>query len=173
MTGSNVVKLGIAFLMYFIVQVFVLKDLVLFGDAFCFLYVYAILLMPIEVRSIPIMLLAFVMGILIDVFYDTPGMHTGSIVLLAFLRNPWIKVNTPRGGYDENVPPILPNMGLAWSTAYTFPLILLHHACFFYLDFLGTSVSPSIVIRILGSVLFTFVMGNVVQLLLYTKKKGI
>lgn len=173
MTGSNLVRLGFAFIMYLIIQVFVLKDLVLFGDAFCFLYVYAILLMPLEIKPIPLMLLGFFMGLSIDVFYDTPGMHVGSTVLLAFLRNPWIKVNTPRGGYDDNVPPTLLNMGLAWSTVYSLPLILIHHACFFYLDFLGTSISPSIVIRILGSVLFTYVLGAMVQVLFYTKKKGI
>jgi hypothetical protein len=173
MTGNNLLRLAIAFVLYLIIQVFVLKDLVLFGDAFCFLYVYAILLMPLEIKSIPLMLLGFFMGLIIDVFYDTPGMHIGSTVLLAFLRNPWIKVNIPRGGYDENVPPTLLNMGLAWSTAYTFPLILLHHTSFFYLDFLGTSISHSIVIRILSSVIFTFVLGALVQILFYNKKKGI
>lgn len=173
MTGNNLLKLGVAYVMYFIIQVFVLKDLVLFGDAFCFLYVYAILLLPLEIKAIPLMLLGFFMGLAVDIFYDTPGMHAASTVLLAFLRNPWIKVNTPRGGYDENVPPTLLNMGLAWSTAYSFPLILIHHVCFFYLDFLGTSFSHSIVIRILSSVLFTFVLAAIVQLLFYNKKKGI
>ncbi|WP_158859016.1 rod shape-determining protein MreD [Lunatibacter salilacus] len=173
MTGNNILKLGIAYIMYFIIQVLILKDLVLFGDAFCFLYVYAILLLPLEIKPIPLMLLGFFMGLAVDMFYDTPGMHVASTVLLAFLRNPWIKVNTPRGGYDENVPPTLLNMGLAWSTGYTFPLILIHHVCFFYLDFLGTSFSPSIVIRMLSSVLFTFVLAAIVQLLFYNKKKGI
>lgn len=173
MTGNNLLKLGIAYVMYFIIQVLVLKDLVLFGDAFCFLYVYAILLMPLEIKPVPLMILAFFMGLAIDMFYDTPGMHAASTVLLAFLRNPWIKVNTPRGGYDENVPPTLLNMGLAWSTAYSFPLILIHHVCFFYIDFLGTSFSPSIVIRMVSSVLFTFVLAAIVQLLFYNKKKGI
>lgn len=173
MTGSNLMKLGIAFVMYLIIQVFILKDLVLFGDAFCFLYVYAILLMPLEVRPIPLMLLSFFMGLTIDIFYDTPGMHVGSTVLLAFLRNPWIKVNTPRGGYDDNVPPTLLNMGFAWSTVYSIPLILIHHACFFYLDFLGTAISYSVVVRISSSVLFTYVLGAMVQVLFYNKKKGI
>lgn len=173
MTGNNLLKLGIAFVMYFIIQVLVLKDLVLFGDAFCFLYVYSILLMPLEIKPVPLMILAFFMGLAVDMFYDTPGMHAASTVLLAFLRNPWIKVNTPRGGYDENVPPTLLNMGLAWSTAYSFPLILIHHVCFFYIDFLGTSFSPSIVIRMVSSVLFTFVLAAIVQLLFYNKKKGI
>ncbi len=173
MTGSNLFRLGVSFIMYLIIQVFVLKDLVLFGDAFCFLYVYAILLVPLEIKTVPLMLLGFLMGLVMDVFYDTPGMHAAGTVLLAFLRNPWIKVNTPRGGYDDNVPPTLLNMGLAWSTAYTLPLVLIHHTCFFYIDFMGTSFSHSLVIRILSSVLFTYVLAAIVQLLFYTKKKGI
>src|SRR5690606_40385533 len=80
----------ISFFVYFLVQVFVLKNLVLFDTAFCLLYVFYILLLPLELKSIPLMLIAFALGLGIDIFYDTLGFHTASLVAIAFVRNTWI-----------------------------------------------------------------------------------
>ncbi len=173
MTGSNIIKYSLAFLAYLFVQVFILKEVVLFGYSFCLLYVFFLLTLPIEVGTVSLLFLGFGMGMVVDVFYDSLGMNTAATVLLAFIRNPWIKANTPRGGYDEHIPPTLLNMGLGWFVIYALPLITIHHFLFFYVDSLGTDNYFIFVIRALSSILFTFLLGIVVQLLFYNKKRGI
>lgn len=161
------------FFIYFLVQVFVLKNLVIFDSAFCFLYVFFILLMPLEIKSIPLMLIAFFLGLAIDTFYDTLGMHTASLVFMAFVRNSWIRSIIPIGGYDENVQPTTLNMGLGWFITYSLPLILLHHLIFFYIDNLGTDLYLPMVIRILSSTAFVWILGLMVQMLFYKRRRGI
>ncbi|WP_209329518.1 rod shape-determining protein MreD [Lunatimonas salinarum] len=173
MTGSHILRSVFGLLLYFLVQVFVLKDIVLFGEAFCFLYVFALLLLPLEVKTIPLMLLGFLFGLGVDTFYNSTGMHAASSVLVAFLRSTWVKANTPRGGYEENVPPTLLNMGLVWFTAFSLPLLLLHHLMFFYTDMAGTETLRPLVTKVVSSTVFTFLFGLTVQLLFYQRKKGI
>lgn len=173
MNSKIIISSIISFFVYFLVQVFVLKNLVLFDMAFCFLYVLYILLLPLEVKSIPLMFIAFVFGLGIDTFYDTLGFHTASLVAMAFVRNTWINAIIPTGGYDDNVQPSILNMGFGWYVTYSLPLILLHHFIFFYIDSLGTGSYLPIVKRALSSVAFVWVLGIMVQMLFYKRRRGI
>ncbi len=145
----------------------------MFGYSFCLLYVFFLLALPMEVGTVTLLFLGFGMGLVVDVFYDTLGMNAAATVLLAFARNPWIKANTPRGGYDEHIPPTLMNMGIGWFVVYALPLIAIHHFLFFYIDSLGTDFYHIFVTKSLSSILFTFVLGIVVQLLFYNKRRGV
>jgi hypothetical protein len=173
MAGNRILLLAVGFVFYLILQVVFLKNVVVFGTAFCFLYVLFILLLPIEIKTIPIMLVAFAMGIGVDIFYDTIGIHTASLVGMAFLRNTWLKTLTPTGGYDENLNPSLLNMGLGWYVSYSLPLILVHHTLFFFIESLGTNLFLPVVQKIIGSVIFVFIMSIIVQLLFYRRRRGI
>ncbi|EON75668.1 Rod shape-determining protein MreD [Lunatimonas lonarensis] len=173
MTGSSMVRALFSLFLYFLVQVFVLKDIVLFGDAFCFLYVFALLLLPLEVKTMSIMLVGFFFGLSVDAFYDTTGMHAATTVLITFVRASWVKANTPRGGYEDNVLPTLMNLGPIWFVAYSLPLILLHHLAFFYIDMAGTASFSVLFTKVLSSTFFTFILGLIVQLLFYQRKRGI
>src|SRR5690606_14189490 len=119
------------FFAYLVAQVFLLKNLVIFDVAFCFLYVLYILLLPLEIKTIPLMIMAFLLGFSIDIFYDSLGMHTASLLAMAFIRNTWIGMIVPTGGYDENVQLSVLNMGIGWFLTYSLPLIFLHHLIFF------------------------------------------
>ncbi|RPA66931.1 rod shape-determining protein MreD [Cyclobacteriaceae bacterium YHN15] len=173
MSSNRIFLLVGGFVFYLVVQVVLLKNMVLFGTSFCFLYVFFILLLPIEMKTIPIMLIAFAMGIGIDIFYDTIGIHTASLVALAFLRNTWLNTLTPTGGYDENLTPSLLNLGLGWYVSYSLPLILIHHGLFFFIESLGTNLFLPVVQKIIGSAIFAFLMSIIVQLLFYRRRRGI
>jgi hypothetical protein len=173
MNSNRIFLLVGGFLIYLIIQVLLLKNMVIFGMAFCFLYVLYILLLPLEMKAIPVMLIAFALGFGVDLFYDTLGVHTASLVALAFLRNPWLKVLTPTGGYDENQQPSMLNMGFGWFTYYSLPLILLHHILFFYIESIGTNLFFPVVQKIIASTVFVFVVSIIVQLMFYRRRRGI
>ncbi|GAB3658693.1 hypothetical protein GCM10028791_31800 [Echinicola sediminis] len=173
MTSKTIISSIVGLILFFLIQILVLKNLVLFGVAFCFLYVIYLLLLPIEIKTIPMMLLAFILGFGIDIFYDSLGMHTASAVMLAFLRRPWIRLITPTGGYDPNTPPNLLNMGMVWFLTYSLPLILAHHLTFFFIDNVGSYLYIPMIYETLSSLVFTFVLGVIVQVLFYKKRRGI
>ncbi|PSL04424.1 rod shape-determining protein MreD [Cecembia rubra] len=173
MNSSKIFLLAGSFLLYFLVQVLMFKNMVIFGVAFCFLYVLYILLLPVEMKTIPMMLIAFILGLGVDMFYDTMGMHIFSLVAIAFVRNFWLGILTPTGGYDENLQPSMLNMGLGWFVTYSLPLFFLHHLLFFYIDSLGTNLFFPVVQKIVASTIFVFVMSIIVQLLFYRRRRGI
>nr|WP_215225907.1 rod shape-determining protein MreD [Echinicola shivajiensis] len=173
MNSKTIFTSIIGLALYFLIQILVLKNLVLFGMAFCFLYVIYLLLLPIEIKTIPMMLLAFILGFGIDIFYDSMGLHTGSAVMMAFLRRPWIQLITPTGGYDSNTPPNLLNMGMGWYLTYSLPLILVHHLTFFFIDNIGTNLYIPMIYKTLSSTVFTFIIGVIVQVLFYKKSRSI
>ena len=163
----------VGFILYLLIQVLVLKNLVLFGVAFCFLYVLFILLLPIELKTIPALLIAFVMGLGVDLFYDTMGIHTASILALTFIRKRWIQIITPTGGYEGDVQPSVLNLGIRWYLIYSLPLIIAHHLIFFYIENLGTDLFIPVVQKIVASAFFVLIMSIIVQLLFYKKRRGI
>lgn len=147
--------------------------MVLFGSAFCFLYILYLLLLPVESKTVPTLFIAFGMGMVVDLFYDTLGIHTASILVIAFIRKFWLNVLTPTGGYDENLQPSMLNMGFGWFVTYSIPLILLHHSLFFYIESLGTNLFLPVVQKTIASAIFVFIMSIIVQLLFYRRRRGI
>jgi hypothetical protein len=119
------------------------------------------------------MILSFLLGFSIDIFYDTLGMHTASLVLVAFLRKSWLNVHTPTGGFDDNTQPTVLNMGFGWFITYALPLIIIHHLTFFFIDYLGTDFYLPVIVKAFSSAVFTFMLGIIAQMLFYNKKRGI
>lgn len=156
-----------------LVQIFFLKNLALFGLAFGFLYLLGILLLPTSIQSFPLMLIAFFMGLSIDVFYETIGMHAAASTLMAFLRPFWLKVTSPSGGYDEIEEPSLSELGLGRFISYSFPLIFIFSVAFFIADQWGTGSFFGVINKSILSSIFTLLLVILVQLLFFKKKRGI
>src|SRR6185295_20289334 len=97
MTRSSIIYL-ILFFVYVMAQAF-FKNLVLFNTGFCFVYVAFILLMPIETSNLFLMIAGFIIGFTVDIFYDSLGLHAFTMVLIGYLRNYWLGIITPQGGY--------------------------------------------------------------------------
>ena len=67
-------------------HVLLISRLVLFDLGWCFLYLGFLLFLPLATPIVVQLLLAFAMGLMMDVFYDTGGLHAAAAVLLGFLR---------------------------------------------------------------------------------------
>ncbi len=161
------------FLLLLAIQILFLKNLALFGVAFCFLYLMGVLLLPVSIKPIPLMLIAFVMGLSVDIFYDTLGIHTAAIVALAFFRASWLKFVSPTGGYDEGDIPSLRNQSTSWFFSYAFPLIFVFSLVFFAIDFWGTGNWLNVLNKSFFSSILTLVLIIIVQLLFFPRRRVI
>jgi len=122
------------FLIYLVLQVFFFDNMVLFRTAFCFVYVGFILMMPLQISPIVLIPTAFLSGLMVDMFYSTPGINASASVLIAFIRPYWLSLITPRGGYEEVDIPRLKTLGFSWFITYSMPLIFLHHFTLFTVE---------------------------------------
>jgi len=153
----------ISFSIYLVLQVLLFKSLVLFNTAFCFLYVAFILFLPIEFSTLALMFIGFALGFMVDIFYDSLGLHAFTLVLIAYVRNYWLSVISPQGGYDAGAGLTLAVNGAQWFLVYTLPLIFLHHSVLFFLEAGGFSVFWYTMLKVVGSLLFTMTVIILIQ----------
>jgi len=116
-------------------QVVVFRNMSLWGVGYCYVYVGALLLLPIDIGALPLMFLGFCLGLMNDMFYNTPGMHASLCVLVAFLRTTSLKVLTPAGGYEGEFEVSLAYRGIRWYLLYLVPLLMIHHLGVFLLEY--------------------------------------
>ncbi len=129
--------------------------------AFCFVYLAFFLRLPVDTNPLTGMLAAFAMGLLVDMFYDSPGLHAMATVLLVYLRSLWLTILTPQGGFDIGARPSLSQNGTLWYVLYSFPLIFVHHAVLFFTEAGGFQYFWTTIAKVMASTVYTLlvVMG--------------
>ena len=155
----------IRFIAYVGVQVVLLKNLVIFDSAFCLVYIGFLLFMPIDIGRPLLMLIGFFLGLTVDIFYDSLGIHAAASVLLGYIRPTWINALTPQGGYDIGISPGYQKMGFGWYFAYSGLLLLIHHLTIFYIEAGGFHLFFFTLVKVIFSTLFTFLVLLLIQLL--------
>ncbi|NJO02141.1 MAG: Rod shape-determining protein MreD [Bacteroidia bacterium] len=153
------------FFVYVITQIFFAKDLELFGLAFCFIYVNYLLTLPLNTGRASLLLLAFVMGILVDSFYDTLGIHTAASVLVAYVRPHLIAFMT---GKDEINELSVKETGWQWFIGYCVILVFSHHLLIFLLQQFNFMRLPHTFLKAVASTLFTLFFVMIIQYLFYS-----
>lgn len=168
--SRNLIILIFSAIVLMLVQVFVLKSFVLFGIGFCFLYVMFLLFLPQEIGFASAMVIGLVSGLMVDLFYNTLGIHAFACVLIMFLRPYWMKFNKPRSGYEINDLPMISNYGLGWFVTYALPLIFIHALTVFLIEsgnrLIGLSIFKALVT---GFISLVFMIA--IQYLFYSKAK--
>ena len=91
-----------------------------------FIYLLFILLLPVRLRPFIVLLICFILGIVVDMFYHTPGVNASALVLVGFLRMSVLSVIEPREKYDQLSIPSLKRYGFRWFLTYSFSLSLIY-----------------------------------------------
>jgi len=124
---SNFIKYLVHFTLIFLIQVLLLQSISLpIGSIFIsvFLFPLFIILLPFETEAYVGLLVAFGLGLLTDIFYDSPGVFASAGVFAAFVRPLVLTINEPKTGYARDASPIISSMGLVWFLRFSLPLII-------------------------------------------------
>lgn len=155
----------ILFVIYLLYQVMILQNVVVYHTAFCFLYVLYLILLPVESNPIVLMVFGFLMGLAVDMFYESIGLHAFASVMIMYVRNYWLNSLTPQGGYDSNSVPSVAMNGVQWFLVYAVPLIFLHHSLLFFLEAGGFGMFWFTLWKVLTSTVFTTIVILIAQFL--------
>lgn len=128
------IPISIRFVLLIVLQVTIFKrigiDYSIFSFAHIFIYPLWVIFFPVKYPKAVLMILAFCMGLCIDIFYDSPGVHAASLVFLAFSRGFILNLLEPDKGYDLDNPFNLRRLGFIWVLSYLGLSMLLY--LFFY-----------------------------------------
>jgi rod shape-determining protein MreD len=161
----------IRFVLLVFIQVFLLKNITLYNLATPYLYILFIMLLPFDTPNVLLFVLAFVMGLTIDAFYDTPGLHAAASVVLALVRILFISITVQKEGFDNEPEPTLSIMGFRWFFTYALTLTLFHHFFLFNLEVFRIADIQYTLSRFVLSSLFTVFLMLVIGLLFFRKKE--
>ncbi|MGB0932858.1 MAG: hypothetical protein ACPGU5_01155 [Lishizhenia sp.] len=165
------IKHSIRFILFVLLQGIVFSQLEIQLGVQIMLYPLYILLLPIEMGVIWVMLLSFFMGISIDFFMNTFGLHASAAVLIAYFRPELLKIFAPREGYEAFTEGNIKQMGYRWFISVFSVITLTHHLYFFLLEqFKLTEIFYILRQTVLSSVL-TIIIAIVAQILFLKTKK--
>jgi hypothetical protein len=159
----------ISFFIYWLLQVLLFRNVALFDTAFCFVYVGFLLLLPIETSLTALLLLGFSMGLAVDIFYDTAGVHAATMVIIAFIRPSLLQFLRPSGGYEAIEKPTLSKLGFNWFIIYAGITLLLHHSILFLIQGSNFSLWFSNFFVILASTVLSLFVLVIGQFLFYRR----
>lgn len=157
------------FLLVFI-QVFFLKNTAFYNLTTPHLYILFILLLPFETPNFILFTLAFILGITIDVFYDTLGLNAAACTVMALVRVLFISVTVQKQGFDNEPEPRLGLMGFRWFMFYTTILTIFHHLILISFEVFRFSDMPYILLRVILSSAFTISLILVAEFIFFRKK---
>jgi len=159
----------IRFIVLVLLQILLVNNIQISGYIVPNFYVLFILLMPFETPRWLLLPIAFALGISVDLFTQTPGMHAAATVFMAYLR-PWVlEMSAPRDGYEPGSFPRLYYYGFLWFLRYTVILVLSHHFILFYIEVFRFSEFFSTLLRVLLSSLFSVILIMLSQYFIYRK----
>ena len=173
MKSRDYITQVLSFVVFISIQLLFTRNMVIYGVAFNYIYVGFLLLLPFDTSRLLLLGLGFLSGLFIDIFYDSLGIHAASAVAIMFVRPWWINIITPRGGYDDSPAPLLNQMGFQWFSTYAFPLIIIHHACLFYIEVGGSTHFWFSLTKVIFSSGFTFATLVVLQYLFFEQRRRI
>jgi len=157
---NSVLRFVLLFILLVLFQVLFFNNIQFSGYINPYVYILFILLLPFEIPAWLVLLLSFSMGITIDFFSGTPGIHTSSTVLAGFVRPYVLRVVSPRDGYESGPDPSMSSYGFRWFFSYTLLIVLIHHFALFYLEVFRFADFFRTMLRIILSTLFslTFIL---------------
>lgn len=161
----------IRFLVLIFIQVFLLKNMGYYNLAVPFIYILFILLLPFGIPNFFLFLLAFLTGLTVDIFYDTPGMNAAASTVLALVRIFFINVTVQRQGFEAEPEPHMGLMGFRWFFFYTLFLTLFHHITLFFLETYSFSDIKYTFIRIIFSSALTILLILISEFVFFKKKE--
>lgn len=146
------------------------KVLLLEGTVRPFIYLFAILMLPLETPRWLMMIIGLATGLAIDMFGNTQGLHASACVLLCFILPNIRRMLSPREGYEFGLKPTLQDMGFRWFVIYAFITIFIHHTWLFYLEYFKFSEFFNTFSRAGLSTIATLILLVIGQYLIFKQK---
>jgi rod shape-determining protein MreD len=154
-----------SFIFLVLLQVLILNNIEFSGFINPYLYILFILLLPFETPKWLLITVSFVLGITIDIFSNTLGMHAFACVAIGYIRPFVLKVFAPREGYDTGMRPGLHSFGMEWMLKYAIIMAFIHHFILFYIETFKFQMFFSTFLRVILSTIFTVILIILSQLL--------
>ena len=162
-------ELSLRFIALLLVQVVVCNNINFLGYINPYIYIVFIFLFPIRDSRIVLLLISFLLGMLVDMFSDSGGVHAAAAVNLAYARPLLLKMSF--GMLYEHQSVKFSNTDIGSLITYVGLGTLLHHFILFSLEVFNISNILLILKKTLFSGIFTIILSILIIVLFSRNKK--
>lgn len=163
----DILRRSIEILALLAVQVLVLNHIHLGVYALPLLTPLIIVWTPYGLSPVKLMVTAFLMGLVQDMFAGTPGIGAAALTLAAFAQRPLLRLLMSKN-LTENLDPSPDSMGALKFVFYAVTVFTLHHAVFFFLEDFKLIDVRGTILSALSSLLFSCGLALLVD---YVRRK--
>lgn len=165
--NKSVISYTILFLVLVIIQALLMNHIVLFDSAVCFIFIYFVIKLPLNVSANLALTLCFILGLCVDMLSDTLGLNALCCTLLASLKRPVFFAYEQHDDQKRNIAPSIGTMGIFNFCKYAFSLSAIYCILAFFIEFIEFTDIVGILIKAGASTLFTFLMMVAIDSLIY------
>ena len=163
----EILQYFVIFVVLVLIQVLLLNNIQLSGYVNPFLYVLFILLLPFHTPKFWLLILGFLLGLIVDIFGNTLGIHASACTFMSFLRPGVIRSVTSREAIEIDELPRIKHMGFGWFFRYTLVLVTSHHLFLFFIEVFSFQGFIHTLLRSIFSIVFTIVLILISQYLIF------
>ncbi|WP_369997564.1 rod shape-determining protein MreD [Winogradskyella sp.] len=167
--NSVVASNSIRFVILLLVQVVFCNNINFLGYVNPYIYIIFIFLFPIRENRMVLLITSFLLGMLVDMFSDSGGVHAAAAVCLAYSRP--ILLKSSFGMLYEHQTIKFSNTDLGSLITYITFGTLIHHFVLFSLEVFNISNILLILKKTLFSSIFTIILSVLIVILFSRNKK--
>lgn len=157
------------FILLVILQVLVLNHINFLGYINPYVYILFILLFPIKNNRLMFLLLSFLLGLTIDIFSDSGGIHAAACVSIAYIRPVILKFCF--GTIYEYQTIKFDTVDFAAMLIYIAIISVIHHFIIFSLEIFNISYIILTIQKTLFSTIFTIILCVLITIIFSRKTK--
>ncbi|WP_019037437.1 rod shape-determining protein MreD [Psychroflexus tropicus] len=147
----------IRFIVLVLVQVLILSHFEIFGYINPYIYPLLIILLPFNIGSVQKLFLAFALGIFIDFFEDSGGIHAAATLTIAYIR-PILLRNAFGLSYDNQTLKFY-DAPFKSRLVYVTLMIFIHHSVLFLLEIFSFNHLIYLIEKIIYSSIFSILLS--------------
>ena len=145
------------FILFVAVQVFILKKLdITFVNPQ--LYIMFILMLPVQLNPGWLLLSGFILGMTVDVFYNTQGLCAFAAVFLAYFRIFYLRTTLSKDQLDTIRQPDIASTDVQWFLIYATVCSFVHHFVLFFAEVFTFTEILQTLLRIVTSTVATVML---------------
>jgi len=152
--GRQIIKYGLMFIGLVLIQVLVMNHIQFSGFVNPYIYILFVLLLPLNSPRYVVLIFAFLLGISIDIFSNSLGIHAFATVFAAYFRPFVIHLISSHEEDMSDYPGLMQNK-IRWFLGYITIMVVIHHMVLFYLEIFTLHNFFETLFRILLSSIFT------------------
>lgn len=155
MEMNNILNQIARFILLLSIQIIIVNNVQLFGYSSPYLYILFLIGFPLHANKNLVIVLGFILGLCMDIWSNSGGVHAGASVFIAYLRPSLLKFSFGVSFEHNNIK--LTQAEFKQQLIYLSSMVFLHHLTLFALE----NFSSKLLLHTLESAVVTSIFSSI------------